>query len=76
MMENKFDLSRKAHFISFDDKDRNAYFEEDVKEFIDKLKDVIYSGMWANCSNGLDYPEMRGNIIDIINELAGDIKDE
>lgn len=75
-MGNKFDLSKKAHFISFDDKDRNVYFEEDVKEFIDNLKDLIYSGVWADTSNGVDYPEMRGNIIDMINELAGDIKDE
>lgn len=38
---NLSDLSEKAHFTSYDDKDRNVYFEEDVKEFIKLIKEML-----------------------------------
>lgn len=40
-MKYEFNLSEKAHFTSYDDKDRNVYFEEDVKKFIKLIKDML-----------------------------------
>lgn len=72
-MKEEFDLSKKGNWVfDFDKIERNVYKEEDVKEFLKRLKEnIMKRGFTLNMNLNI---AIKNQLLEIIDSLSGKLK--